>query len=95
MSCNVDIHHSLQRLTQHFSSITINNHSPSPPGTGKSETGAHIAYIFAQLLKDHECVVYCAPSNKAVDVVHGELIVYHTSSNDGTGKNSNNKETIM
>ena len=41
-------------------------------GTGKSETGAHIAYIFAQLLEDHQCVVYCAPSNKAVDVVHGE-----------------------
>ena len=43
-------------------------------GTGKSETGAHIAYIFAQVLEDcnsKQCVVYCAPSNKAVDVVHG------------------------
>ena len=43
-------------------------------GTGKSETGAHIAYIFAQVLKEKKsshCIVYCAPSNKAVDVVHG------------------------
>ena len=59
-------------------------------GTGKSETGAHIAYIFAQLLEDHQCVVYCAPSNKAVDVVHGEFSVqhkYHTCSY-ATGKNN-------
>ena len=59
-----------------MTNITINNHSPPPhvhTGTGKSETGAHIAYIFAQLLEDHQCVVYCAPSNKAVDVAHGEL----------------------
>ena len=44
-------------------------------GTGKSETGAHIAYIFAQVLKEKKsshCIVYCAPSNKAVDVVHGK-----------------------
>ena len=44
-------------------------------GTGKSETGAHIAYIFAKVLKDYNSnqrVVYCAPSNKAVDVVHGQ-----------------------
>ena len=41
-------------------------------GTGKSETGAHIAYIFAQLNREsNQCVVYCAPSNKAVDVIHG------------------------
>ena len=57
--------------------------SPLPPplslihtGTGKSETGAHIAYIFAQQLEEKQCVVYCAPSNKAVDVVHGELCVF-------------------
>ena len=34
-------------------------------------------------------MVYCAPSNKAVDVVHGELCVphkYHACSY-GTGKN--------
>ena len=45
-------------------------------GTGKSETGAHIAYIFAQVLKEqssNQCLVYCAPSNKAVDVVHGKF----------------------
>ena len=45
-------------------------------GTGKSETGAHIAYIFARVLKQlrkkNQCVIYCAPSNKAVDVVHGK-----------------------
>ena len=45
-------------------------------GSGKSVIGTHIAYIFAQVLKDNDsdqCVVYCAPSNKAVDVVHGQL----------------------
>ena len=48
-------------------------------GTGKSVTGAHLAYIFAKLngrLKHGDkgkCVVYCGPSNKAVDVVHGQL----------------------
>ena len=45
---------------------------PSHTGSGKSETGAHIAYIFAMALEGNQCVVYCAPSNKAVDVVHGE-----------------------
>ena len=48
----------------------------SPTGTGKSETGAHIAYIFARVLKQlkktNQCIVYCAPSNKAVDVVHSK-----------------------
>ena len=48
-------------------------------GTGKSVTGAHIAYILAKLnqcylnKKDiHKCVFYCGPSNKSVDVVLGE-----------------------
>ncbi len=43
-------------------------------GTGKSETGAHLAYIFANINKrdKHKCsVLYCGPSNKAVDVVLG------------------------
>ena len=43
-------------------------------GSGKSETGAHIAYIFARVNEGNHCVLYCAPSNKAVDVVHGEGI---------------------
>ena len=48
-------------------------------GTGKSVTGAHLAYTFAKLNgrpKDGtkgKCVVYCGPSNKAVDVVHGQF----------------------
>lgn len=48
------------------------------PGTGKSETGAHIAYILAVLNQrlfnseeHHYCVFYCGPSNKSVDVVLG------------------------
>ena len=37
--------------------------------------GAHLAYIFAQLVNSGEGVcVYCAPSNKAVDVVHGIIM---------------------
>jgi len=48
-------------------------------GTGKSVTGAHLAYILAKLNGRPRrgsvkgCVVYCGPSNKAVDVVHGQL----------------------
>ena len=50
-------------------------------GTGKSVTGAHLAYNFAKCNGRHrlkhgakgKCVVYCGPSNKAVDVVHGQL----------------------
>ena len=41
-------------------------------GTGKSETGAHIAYALAtgnRIRASGECVLYCAPTNKAVDVV--------------------------
>ena len=50
-------------------------------GTGKSETGAHIAYTFAMAnrhLSPRKCVLYCGPSNKSVDVVLGEIssIVY-------------------
>ena len=44
-------------------------------GTGKSVTGAHLAYIFAKTnrkVKNGQCVLYCGPSNKAVDVVHGK-----------------------
>ncbi len=38
-------------------------------------TGAHLAYIFAmsnRRISKGECVLYCGPSNKAVDVVHGK-----------------------
>ena len=45
-------------------------------GTGKSETGAHIAYTFAMANKNmspSKCVLYCGPSNKSVDVVLGKL----------------------
>ena len=48
-------------------------------GTGKSETGACLAYIFAitnrKLVSEDgcKCVLYCGPSNKSVDVVLGEL----------------------
>ena len=45
-------------------------------GTGKSETGAHIAFTFAmtnrQLGSPKKCVLYCGPSNKSVDVVLGK-----------------------
>jgi len=50
-----------------------------PPGTGKSVTGAHLAYVLAKLNSRPRrgsvkgCVVYCGPSNKAVDVVHEKL----------------------
>lgn len=54
-------------------------------GTGKSVTGAHLAYIFSRannkLAEQTEysvkqCVVYCGPSNKSVDVVHGKSLKY-------------------
>ena len=44
-------------------------------GTGKSETGAHSAYMFAMANKKvstQHCVLYCGPSNKSVDVVLSE-----------------------
>ena len=59
-------------------------------GTGKSETGAHIAYVFALLNRQlnqqshresgqshRQCVLYCGPSNKAVDVVLGKKSVFN------------------
>ena len=62
----------LDMLSQQFSSwLSI--------GTGKSVTGAHLAYVLAKLnCRSRKgdvkgCVVYCGPSNKAVDVVHGQL----------------------
>ena len=51
-------------------------------GTGKSVTGAHLAYAFAlwnrqRRVKNPEgrvpCVVYCGPSNKSVEVVLSKL----------------------
>jgi len=48
-------------------------------GTGKSVTGAHLAY--ASIISNSptsppdemaRCVMYCGPSNKSVDVVLGE-----------------------
>jgi superfamily I DNA and/or RNA helicase/exoribonuclease R len=45
-----------------------------PPGTGKSIVGAHLVYIFSRFInKDNHALVYCCPSNKAVDVVHRKL----------------------
>ena len=53
-------------------------------GTGKSVTGAHLAYAFVvaknpdlKFVPSHsgdekiKCVMYCGPSNKSVDVVLG------------------------
>ena len=34
--------------------------------------GAHLAYIFAIKNGGHGSVLYCGPSNKAVDVVHSK-----------------------
>ena len=54
---------------------SIRVHLYLPTGTGKSETGAHISYVFAMLnrtLEGGKCVLYCGPSNKAVDVVLSE-----------------------
>ncbi|XP_019641872.1 PREDICTED: helicase with zinc finger domain 2-like [Branchiostoma belcheri] len=55
-----------------------------PPGTGKTVTGVHIAYYLVQMNKlaeesdigEETChlqVLYCGPSNKAVDVVTGYM----------------------
>ncbi len=58
----------------------------NPTGTGKSVTGAHIAYALAMKLvkevgkvrrKDGErttCVMYCGPSQQSVNVVLGKTI---------------------
>ena len=50
-------------------------------GTGKTVTGVHIAYWFAEQNKTKKSkkkksppqVIYCGPSNKSVDVVTGGL----------------------
>jgi len=57
----------------------------SPTGTGKSVTGAHLAYalikcpsvVGAQQSAPNQkirCVMYCGPSNKSVDVVLGMIV---------------------
>ena len=54
----------------------------SSSGTGKSVTGAHLAYGFVHHNRKNplttedgkiKCVMVCGPSNKSVDVVLGEL----------------------
>ena len=50
-------------------------------GTGKSVTGAHIAYALAMRLCKEQppktdekmCVMYCGPSQQSVNVVLGKL----------------------
>jgi len=51
-------------------------------GTGKSVTGAHLAYAFMVSNLENclspsdektRCVMYCGPSNKSVDVVLGKF----------------------
>ena len=52
-------------------------------GTGKSETGAHLAYALikssssVQSTPDGKirCVMYCGPSNKSVNVVLGKCAI--------------------
>ncbi len=50
-------------------------------GTGKSETGARLAYVLSMLNQNsgdedgHKCLFYCGPSNKSVDVVLGKTSV--------------------
>ena len=60
-------------------------------GTGKSVTGAHLAYAFALWNRQDPakragpgdpdkrvtCVVYCGPSNKSVDVVLSKFPKFH------------------
>lgn len=64
--------HSNKQLPSSYQLISV--------GTGKSVTGAHLAFIFAKLNSRQRhggkgmCVVYCGPSNKAVDVVHGQFL---------------------
>ena len=58
-------------MQSHYSCL----HMPIIVGTGKSVTGAHLAYIFAKSnrkVNANQFVLYCGPSNKSVDVVHGE-----------------------
>ena len=56
-------------------------------GTGKSITGAHLAYAFIVANNPDlkfvpsnndekiKCVMYCGPSNKSVDVVLGTYVI--------------------
>ena len=68
---------SLQLISIYIRTISI-------LGTGKSVTGAHIAYAFAMMNRQKRkkpsssakggrppltCVLYCGPSNVAVDVI--------------------------
>jgi superfamily I DNA and/or RNA helicase len=56
-----------------------------PPGTGKSVVGAHLVYIFAKLINSgDERVIYCCPSNKAVDVVHKKLTDFNKRASAGS-----------
>lgn len=71
------------QLPSLFSSHTV--HVFVPSGTGKSVTGAHIAYALAMKLRKevenaqrktedlNSCVMYCGPSQQSVNVVLGEL----------------------
>eukprot|EP00058_Branchiostoma_floridae_P025252 XP_002610742.1 hypothetical protein BRAFLDRAFT_90929 [Branchiostoma floridae] len=66
-----------QAISQPFTLIQ------GPPGTGKTVTGVHIAYFLAEMNKRIQSVsgegmyppqvLYCGPSNKAVDVVTGYM----------------------
>lgn len=49
-------------------------------GTGKTKTGAYLAYFFSQMNRSLPCdlrsgmtpkILYCGPSNKSVDVIAG------------------------
>ncbi len=64
--------------------IHFNPNIQSFIGTGKSVTGAHIAYILAMKnrkvsrggVDKRPFVLYCGPSNKSVDVVFGNISIY-------------------
>nr|XP_015220183.1 PREDICTED: helicase with zinc finger domain 2 [Lepisosteus oculatus]XP_015220184.1 PREDICTED: helicase with zinc finger domain 2 [Lepisosteus oculatus]XP_015220185.1 PREDICTED: helicase with zinc finger domain 2 [Lepisosteus oculatus] len=65
-----------------------------PPGTGKTVVGVHIVYWFFQQNKDRrtprktketegtpvkkDCILYCGPSNKSVDVVAEYLLKFQS-----------------
>ena len=59
--------------------------NPLHAGTGKSVTGAHLAYGFVYCNRSKplatrdgriKCVMVCGPSNKSVDVVLGRNTIY-------------------